>query len=70
MVDVARVHVCDPETGRDQGIWLSHHAHRVWRRMHRGAIHRYVHSCGNLPGTSASTDVGVDTFPYRPVTLV
>ncbi|TXN71857.1 metallophosphoesterase [Methylobacterium sp. WL6] len=69
VADVARVHVHDPETGKDQGIWLSHYAHRVWPRMHRGDIHLYGHSHGSLPGTSASADVGVDAFPYRPVTL-
>jgi calcineurin-like phosphoesterase family protein len=37
--------------------------------MHRGDIHLYGHSHGTLPGTAASTDVGVDCFDYRPVTL-
>ncbi|MCJ2009589.1 metallophosphoesterase [Methylobacterium sp. J-092] len=69
VVDVTRVHVHDPETGMTQGIWLSHYAHRVWPRMHRGDIHFYGHSHGSLPGTAASTDVGVDVFGYRPVTL-
>jgi calcineurin-like phosphoesterase family protein len=37
--------------------------------MHRGDIHLYGHSHGSLPSTSASTDVGVDCFDFRPVTL-
>ena len=37
--------------------------------MHRGDIHLYGHSHGNLPGTAASTDVGVDCFDFAPVTL-
>jgi calcineurin-like phosphoesterase family protein len=52
-----------------QGVWCSHYAHRVWPGMHRGDIHLYGHSHGRLPGTAASTDVGVDCFDFRPVTL-
>jgi hypothetical protein len=37
--------------------------------MHRGDLHLYGHSHGTLPGTAASTDVGVDCFGFRPVTL-
>lgn len=37
--------------------------------MHRVDIHLFGHSHGNLPGTATSTDVGVDCFEYRPVTL-
>ena len=37
--------------------------------MHRGDIHLFGHSHGSLPGTATSTDVGVDCFGYRPVTL-
>jgi calcineurin-like phosphoesterase family protein len=37
--------------------------------MHRGDLHFYGHSHGTLPGTAASTDVGVDCFDFRPVTL-
>lgn len=48
---------------------LCHYAMRVWRASHRGAIHLYGHSHGNLPGDSRSLDVGVDSWEYRPVTL-
>lgn len=68
VVDVA--HVVDRNfDGSPQGLFLSHYAHRVWARMHRGDIHLYGHSHGRLPGTAASTDVGVDCFDFRPVTL-
>ncbi|POR42419.1 metallophosphoesterase [Methylobacterium sp. V23] len=68
VVDVAHVRV--PLTdGTLQGIWCSHYAHRVWPRMHRGDLHLYGHSHGSLPGTATSTDVGVDCFDFRPVTL-
>lgn len=68
VVDVARVHVtCDD--GTTATVFASHYAHRVWPGMHRGVIHLYGHSHGSLPGTAMSTDVGVDCFDFRPVTL-
>ena len=69
VVDVARTVVPDPETGAPVGVFMFHYACRVWPRMHRGDIHLYGHSHGTLPGTAASTDVGVDCFGFRPVTL-
>ncbi|SFM30736.1 metallophosphoesterase family protein [Methylobacterium pseudosasicola] len=68
IVDVARV-VVPLIDGTGQGVWCSHYAHRVWPRQHRGDIHLYGHSHGTLPGTAASTDVGVDCFGFRPITL-
>ncbi|WP_279574863.1 metallophosphoesterase [Methylobacterium sp. J-088] len=68
VVDVAQVVVQNPD-GSPQGLFLSHYAHRVWPRMHRGDLHLYGHSHGSLPGTATSTDVGVDCFDWRPVTL-
>lgn len=68
VVDVARVLVPLPD-GTVQGVWCSHYAHRVWPGLHRGDIHLYGHSHGTLPGTVASTDVGVDCFDFGPVTL-
>lgn len=67
--DVARVAAPDPATGATVGLFLFHYACRVWPRMHRGDLHLYGHSHGTLPGTAASTDVGVDCFGFRPVTL-
>ena len=66
--DVAHVQV-PLFNGSTQGVFCSHYAHRVWARMHRGDIHLYGHSHGTLPGTAASTDIGVDCFGFRPVTL-
>lgn len=68
VADVAHVQVPMPD-GTMQGVWCSHHSHRVWPRMHRGDIHLYGHSHGTLQGTAASTDVGVDCFDFRPVAL-
>ncbi|AWN34388.1 metallophosphoesterase [Methylobacterium radiodurans] len=69
VVDVARTVVPDPVTGAPVGIFMFHYACRVWPRMHRGDIHLYGHSHGTLPGTAASTDVGVDCFGFRPATF-
>ncbi|CAA2145136.1 hypothetical protein MBLL_04258 [Methylobacterium bullatum] len=69
VTDVAHVVVPDPITGAPRGCWLSHYAHTVWPRMHRGDIHFFGHSHGSLPGTVASTDVGVDCWDLAPVTL-
>jgi calcineurin-like phosphoesterase family protein len=65
---VARVLVPLPD-GTVQGVWCSHWAYCVWPQMHRGDIHLYGHSHGGLPGTAASTDVGVDCFDFRSVAL-
>lgn len=53
-----------------QRIVLCHYALRVWQGQHYGSIHLYGHSHGNLPGTHASLDVGVDAWGYCPVDLV
>ncbi len=66
--DVARV-VVPLKDGTTRGAFLSHYAHVVWPRQHRGDIHLFGHSHGSLPGTATSTDVGVDCFDFRPVTL-
>ncbi len=68
--DVAQVYLREPD-GVFLGIWLSHYAHVVWPRMHRGDLHLYGHSHGTLPDApeGMSTDVGVDRWNWRPVTL-
>lgn len=68
VVDVARVVVRNAD-GTTTGLWCSHYAHLVWPRRHYGDLHLYGHSHGSLPGTATSTDVGVDCFEFRPVTL-
>lgn len=50
-------------------IWLSHFAHRRWPSSHHGAIHLYGHSHGDLDDYGKSTDVGVDAWDYKPVSL-
>jgi calcineurin-like phosphoesterase family protein len=52
-----------------QRIFLSHYAHRVWNKSHRGVWHLYGHSHGSLPDdpTSLSFDVGVDCHDFRPI---
>jgi calcineurin-like phosphoesterase family protein len=48
---------------------LFHYAMKVWNRCHHGALHFYGHSHNDLPGDSASCDVGVDAWDFRPVSL-
>ena len=50
-------------------LFLFHYACRTWHHSHKGVIHLYGHSHGNLPGDSQSLDVGVDAWDFRPVTL-
>jgi calcineurin-like phosphoesterase family protein len=54
-------------------IVLSHYAHRIWNKSHRGSIHCFGHSHGHMPPFGLSVDVGVDcheiTKEYRPVSL-
>lgn len=54
--------------GEDR-VMCFHYAMRVWDKSHHGSLHLYGHSHGTLPGTSQSTDVGVDCWDYTPVTL-
>ena len=55
-------------------IFLSHYAHRVWMGSHKGVIHLYGHSHGNIPDLGKSMDVGVDVAyrkfgEYRPFNI-
>ena len=52
-----------------QDFWLSHYAHRVWPKSHRGVWHLYGHSHGTLPDDpdSLSFDCGVDCHNYAPL---
>lgn len=47
-------------------LWLSHHAHRVWPKSHKGAWHLFGHSHGVLPPHGRSFDVGVDSHNFMP----
>ena len=50
-----------------QRVWLSHYAHRVWPRSHKGSWHLYGHSHGSLADdpNALSLDVGVDAHAAR-----
>jgi calcineurin-like phosphoesterase family protein len=54
-----------------QKIFLSHYAHRVWDKSHRGVLHLYGHSHGSLPDdpNSLSFDVGVDCHNFYPLSF-
>jgi calcineurin-like phosphoesterase family protein len=42
-------------------LFMSHYAHRIWNRSHRGSIHFYGHSHGSIASLGRSMDVGVDS---------
>ncbi len=48
---------------------LCHYAFRTWNGIGRGALNLHGHSHGQLKPQPKQYDVGVDAFPYRPVTL-
>ena len=55
-------------------LFLSHYSHRVWLGSHKGVIHLYGHSHGNIPDYGKSMDVGVDVAfkkfgEYRPFNI-
>ena len=54
---------------KNQQIWLSHYAHKVWPQGHYGVWNLFGHSHGGLKDdpTTLSLDVGVDVHNYRPV---
>lgn len=52
-----------------QLIFLSHYAHRVWPQSHYGSWHLYGHSHGDSEDLGRSTDVGVDSWDYLPVSF-
>lgn len=45
-------------------IFLSHYAHRVWDKSHKGRWHLYGHSHGTIQDWGKSMDVGLDVA-YR-----
>jgi calcineurin-like phosphoesterase family protein len=50
-------------------LTLCHYAMRVWNQCQRGSLMLFGHSHGNLEINSQSADVGVDAWPYQPITL-
>jgi calcineurin-like phosphoesterase family protein len=53
----------------DDHFVLCHYGMRVWNKSHHGSIQLFGHSHGNLPGTTQSMDVGVDTNNFAPYTV-
>lgn len=51
------------------GLVLCHYAFRTWRNMARGWRNLHGHSHGRLTPMTRQTDVGVDAWDFRPVTL-
>lgn len=52
------------------GLVLCHYPFRTWRNMSRGWRNLHGHSHGRLALLPRQTDVGVDAWDFRPVTLV
>jgi calcineurin-like phosphoesterase family protein len=50
-------------------LTLCHYAMLVWNQCHRGSLMLFGHSHGNLPINNQSADVGVDAWPYQPISL-
>lgn len=50
-------------------LLVSHFAHRVWERSHKGSYHVYGHSHQGLPPMGYSFDIGVEGHDYRPWSL-
>ena len=42
---------------------------RVWNASHRGSIHLFGHSHGNLPDHGKSMDVSADTNNFYPYSI-
>jgi calcineurin-like phosphoesterase family protein len=51
------------------GLVLCHYPFRTWRNMSRGWLNLHGHSHGRLTPLLRQTDVGVDAWDFRPVTL-
>lgn len=51
------------------GLVLCHYAFRTWRNIARGWRNLHGHSHGRLAPMTRQTDVGVDIWDFRPVTL-
>jgi calcineurin-like phosphoesterase family protein len=51
------------------GIVPCHYAFRTWRNMSQGWLNLHGHSHGRLAPLPRQTDIGVDPWDFRPVTL-
>lgn len=50
-------------------VWLSHYPHRSWNKSFHGAYHFFGHTHGHLEDYGRSTDVGVDSWNFTPVSF-
>jgi calcineurin-like phosphoesterase family protein len=48
---------------------LCHYAFRTWNGMSKGALNLHGHSHGRLKPLPRQTDVGVDCWDFRPITV-
>ena len=48
---------------------LCHYAFRTWNGMARGALNLHGHSHGRLKPLPRQTDVGVDSWDFRPINV-
>jgi calcineurin-like phosphoesterase family protein len=56
--------------GKHNHFFLSHYSHQVWPSSHKGTMHLFGHSHGNIKPIGRSMDVGIDTHPeFRPYHL-
>jgi calcineurin-like phosphoesterase family protein len=56
--------VLEKDIGKTK-LFMSHYSHRTWHKAHKGAIHLYGHSHGNLPDLYKSMDVHLFSHPER-----
>lgn len=50
-------------------FWLAHYPHRSWRNSCHGSYHLFGHCHGTMPDYGLSTDIGVDRWGFRPVSI-
>lgn len=55
--------------GGAERVVLSHYPLRCWQGNRHGALHCYGHAHGRLEEVGRSTDVGIDSWNYRPIEL-
>jgi calcineurin-like phosphoesterase family protein len=48
---------------------LCHYAFRTWNGMSKGSLNLHGHSHGRLKSLPRQTDVGVDCWEFRPITV-
>jgi calcineurin-like phosphoesterase family protein len=56
-------------TVEGQALVLCHYAFRTWNGMAKGALDLHGHSHGRLKPLPRQTDVGVDAWDFRPISV-